>query len=70
MAVILISVPNGKLKEVYKDKIIGAGKSKGRSFRYEYKENPYFQLIKEKPKRIKFLYIDPQCKEDYFSNIK
>ncbi|MBW7959945.1 hypothetical protein B6D29_03865 [Microgenomates bacterium UTCPR1] len=70
LAVILISVPNGKLKEVYKDKIIGAGKSKGRSFRYEYKENPYFQLIKEKPKRIKFLYIDPQCKEDYFSNIK
>lgn len=70
IAVILISVPNGLLKKVYKDKIIGAGKSKGKSFRYEYKENPYFQLIKNKPMRIKFLYIDPKFKESDFTNLQ
>ncbi|MCM8788108.1 MAG: hypothetical protein NC935_08710 [Candidatus Omnitrophica bacterium] len=70
IAVILISVPNGKLKSIYKDKIIGAGKSKGKSFRYEYKKNPYFQLLKNKPLRVNFLYKDPNYGENYFFNFK
>lgn len=67
---ILISIPNDQLKKIYKDNIIGAGKTKGTSFRYEYKENPYFQLIKGKPTRLKILYKDPQYEEIFFTAIK
>lgn len=70
IAVILISVPNGQLKNIYKDKIIGAGKTKGSSFRYEYKNNPYFQLLKNKPLRISFLYKDESYTEEFFTNLK
>jgi len=69
LAVILIAVPNGKLKSIYKEDIIGAGKSKGKSFRYEYKKNPRFKLIQDKPLRCKFLYKDPQYKESFFTNL-
>lgn len=58
LAILLASIPNGILNKVYKDEIIGRGKRKEKSFRYVYKNNPYFQLLENKPQRIKMLYID------------
>jgi hypothetical protein len=66
LAVLLIAVPNGLLKKVYKEEIIGAGKSKGKSFRYEYKVSPYFKLANNKILRIKDLYLD---KKYLFKNL-
>lgn len=69
IAILLIAVPNGELKEIYGEEIIGAGKNKGKSFRFEYKKNPYFKKLEkgknnnknkksenEKIKRVKFIY--------------
>ncbi len=48
----LISVPNGILKEVYGEDIFSAGKAKGKSLRFLYKECK-FMLIKGQPDRYK-----------------
>jgi hypothetical protein len=54
--IILVSVPNGKLKSIYGKDIIGAGKSKGKSFRFEYKNKPYFELLENKSLRVKVIF--------------
>lgn len=64
MAVFLICIPNGALYPVYKDDIIKAGKNKGKSFRYDYSKKPLFQLLNNKPKRIKVLYLDNSLRID------
>lgn len=58
LAIILISVPNGELYTIYKDKIVGAGKNKGEAFRYAYINIPYFKLLDDRPKRVNILYKD------------
>lgn len=54
----VISIPNGQLYGIYGDKIVGGGKVKGSSFRYKYKENPYFAALSDKFFRVKFLYLN------------
>lgn len=63
-AILLICAPNGILKDVYKTDIIHAGKSgyKGKGFRYEYKEKPFFELLENKPKRYRLIYIQEENK--------
>lgn len=53
-----ISVPNGELYDVYKDKIINASKNKGEAFRYNYSRIPYFESLDAKPSRVNFLFKD------------
>jgi hypothetical protein len=52
-------MPNGELYEIYKDKILHAGKTKKRSVRYAFKEEPRFILLSQKRRseifRIEFL---------------
>jgi hypothetical protein len=55
---ILISIPNGELKDIYGNNICGGSKNKNEAFRYYYKRNPYFQLLENKPYRFKILYLD------------
>lgn len=64
-AIILISVPNGKLSKVYGSDIVDAGKtgSKGKGFRYRYSAKPYFELLEEKPKRVRILYVSEDIKD-------
>ena len=64
-AIVLLSVPNGELADVYGEKIVEAGKTgyKGKGFRYKYSENPYFELLKDKPSRIRILYVDNDIKD-------
>lgn len=66
LAIILISVPNGELSKVYGDKIVEAGKTgySGKGFRYKYSENPYFELIDGKPKRLRILYVNEDEVDD------
>lgn len=58
IAILLICIPNGQLYHIYGDKIVGAGKVKGASFRYRYRESPYFETLTEKPFRFRVLYVD------------
>ncbi|MEW6556642.1 MAG: hypothetical protein AB1349_04715 [Elusimicrobiota bacterium] len=64
LAILLIAVPNGELKIIYDDKIIGASKNKGEAFRYEYKNSPKFKLLNDKPYRIKFLFLDRRITQE------
>ncbi|HOV93242.1 MAG TPA: hypothetical protein PLC04_09240 [Candidatus Kapabacteria bacterium] len=58
LALLLICIPNGALHDVYGNEICGGSKNKNEAFRYRYRENPYFQLLKNKPLRLKILYKD------------
>jgi len=62
-AIYLIAIPNGALYSVYGDDVIGQGKVKGKSFRFVYKNNPHFELIKGKPYRVKRIFLDENIKE-------
>lgn len=64
--ILLISVPNGRLFEIYGNDIIGSGKSgyEGKGFRYLYSKNPKFELIKGKPYRVRTIFISDDIKED------
>ncbi len=56
LAILLISIPNGKLHLIYGDIICGGSKNKGEACRYRYKEKPNFELLKNKPYRFEVLY--------------
>ncbi len=72
LALVLISIPNGALKEIYGNDICGGSKNKNEAFRYYYKRNPRFELLDSKPYRIKLLYLSPefQNKEDLIIGFK
>ena len=56
-SIALICIPNGYLKNIYNDDIIGQGKNKNRSFRFKYKDKKScFSLIEGKPKRFKYIF--------------
>lgn len=59
IAILLICVPNGQLYNVYRNRIVGAGKGKDVSMRYEYKEIPFFNTLDGHPPRVRFLYHKP-----------
>ena len=62
-AIYLISVPNGELYEIYTDEIYNASKNKGAAFRYKYKSKPRFELLNNKPYRIRKLYLSDDVRE-------
>lgn len=66
IAILLVSIPNGKLFKIYGNKIANCGKTKDESFRYRYRSNPYFELLPSKPYRIKFIYYkkNPNLSEE------
>ncbi len=70
-AIILISVPNGLLASVYGDEIIEAGKTgySGKGFRYHYAKNPYFELLDNKPRRVRVLYASEDIKDNIYKLI-
>lgn len=70
LAILLIAIPNGELKVIYGDSIIGASKIKGAAFRYEYKENPKFELLDSKPYRIKILFLDRRISQEKITGFR
>ncbi|MEM4308597.1 MAG: hypothetical protein QXU48_05995 [Thermoplasmata archaeon] len=73
IAIVSISIPNGKLSPLYNDEIV-SGKSYGKSIRYHY-QNGIFKLLsyeKETKSRVVFLSYDPEYEtklKNYFSTI-
>ena len=57
-SVYIISIPNGLLYNLYKDDIIGQGKTKGKSFRFVYSKCPFYKTLGHKKLRIRKVYLD------------
>ena len=57
-AITLLSVPNGELTSIYSDDIVDAGKTgrEGKGFRYKFSKKPFFDLLEDKPLRVRILY--------------
>jgi len=53
MGIVLIAIPNGKLK--YGEKCINKGKAKDHSMRFVYKKEPVFKFLDKTKKRYKIL---------------
>ena len=72
ISVLLICIPNGQLYNVYGNDIVGAGKGKGISMRYEYKDIPYFKKLGDNHYRVRFLHHEESIisKEKITSNPK
>lgn len=70
LALLLIAIPNGELHKIYGDKICGGSKNKNEAFRYRYKENPYFQLLENKPYRFKILYLEKKVEVENILGFK
>ena len=68
VAIIMISLPNGLLKERYLKRFV-SGKSYGRSARYHY-ENGIFEFLKEKTGKEfpRVIFVD--LKEEYLSDLR
>lgn len=70
----LVCMPNGLLQSVYGEKILSAGKnSNPPKIRYSYERNNKFELLDEKPSRIKVLYWNDDMDiklQKYFGMLK
>lgn len=62
LALNLISIPNGNLHKIYGNNICGGSKNKNEAFRYYYRKEPKFLLLKNKPYRFKILYLERSVK--------
>ncbi len=72
-SILLICMPNGFLYCYYGNKIIQAGKSKGKNVRFAFKNCPIFELISNKysPKyRVEFLWKDKAYSQEDLTGIK
>ena len=71
-AIYLICVPNGKLIDTYGNEIIGSGKSgySGKGFLYLYHKKPNFELLTDKPLRIRRIYLTDDLRSREFELIK
>ena len=65
-AIVLIAVPNGELVTIYGEEIVDAGKTgyKGKGFRYNYSKKPFFELLDDKPSRVRVLYASDDLKDN------
>ena len=58
----IMCVPNGKLEPYYKSRPLKAGKNPGKA-RFNFKEVNKFELLKNKPSRIRIVYKNPKMNE-------
>ncbi|HHE37451.1 MAG TPA: hypothetical protein ENL20_02635 [Candidatus Cloacimonetes bacterium] len=65
-AILLISVPNGELTDVYGNVIVNTGKTgySGKGFRYNFSKENKFKLLEDKPSRIRIIYTSEDVKEN------
>lgn len=61
-------MPNGELHDIYGDSVISAGKNKGK-IRYNYPNAKVFEVLNQKPSRIKILYWNQNMSENIKNSI-
>ena len=63
----ILSMPNGQLRNVYKNRVLKAGKNPGKA-RFNFSKTPNFELLENK-KRIKIIYMNNKIfKDDTLKN--
>lgn len=65
----LLCMPNGKLTNVYTDRVLKAGKTKGK-IRFKFSQCRQFELIENKPYRVKVIYLNKSMEEKYKKRLK
>ncbi len=58
----IMCVPNGKLEPYYKERPLKAGKNPGKT-RFNFKKVNKFELLEDKPSRIKIVYKNPNMND-------
>jgi len=58
----IMCVPNGKLEPYYKERPLKAGKNPGKT-RFNFKKVNNFELLEDKPSRIKIVYKNPKMND-------
>jgi len=69
LSINLLCMPNGKLSDVYGDKVLKAGKTKGK-IRFKFSQCDKFSLLDEKPSRIKVIYLNKKMNEKIKKRLK
>ncbi len=65
----IICMQNGELKSHYGTRVLQAGKNPDKT-RFRFSKTPEFELLSNKPKRIKVIYFDKNMKEEYKRKLK
>ena len=60
----IMCMPNGELEPHYKSRVLQAGKNPNKA-RFRFTEIPEFELLPNKPKRIKVVYFDSKMNNNY-----
>lgn len=58
----IMCVPNGKLEKHYRERPLKAGKNPDKT-RFNFKECSSFELLENKPKRVRIVYVNPDMTE-------
>lgn len=59
----IMSMPNGNLEEIYKERPLKAGKNIDKA-RFNFKECSSFELLKDSPKRVRVIYQNPDMSDN------
>lgn len=65
----LYSMPNGELYSYYGTKVLSAGKNPDKA-RFHFSKISSFELLNEKPKRIKVIYFDDEMNAEHKNKLK
>ncbi len=65
----IICMPNGELEEIYKTRVLQAGKNPDKT-RFRFSEVQNFELLDDQPSRIKVIYFDKMMEEKYKNKLK
>lgn len=64
LVISIMCMPNGELEKQYGTRVLKAGKNPDKS-RFSFSRVPYFELLKNKEKRIQVVYFDENMDESY-----
>ena len=65
----IISMPNGKLAEHYKERPLNAGKNLEKT-RFNFREVNKFELLNDSPSRIRVVYFDKEMDDSYIKKLE
>jgi hypothetical protein len=68
LVISIVCMPNGDLEPHYKSRVLQAGKKLNKT-RFRFTEVPFFELLENRPKRIKVVYFDEKMNENYKSKL-
>lgn len=69
LVISLICMPNGELEPHYGSRVLQAGKNLDKT-RFKFTDVSEFELLENKPKRIKVIYFDKEMDESYKSKLQ